>query len=90
MKRDRLSLENQDHEAEVDAALRKRLQTEAAAKERAERVAQRERAEQAQFIANLAQWQAARSQIATDVVLTEPQPNPLGPQEFVNFGLVLP
>lgn len=78
MKRDILSLQTIDHESAVDSALRKRLKRDTAAKERAERVAQRERAERAQLLSNLTQWQIASTQIATEYTLVEPQANPLG------------
>lgn len=78
MKRDRASLQKQGHEAEVDEALRKRLRSEANAEERLVRAEEQSRAADARFRDNLVKWKQLKARAATNYIITEPEPNPVG------------
>lgn len=84
MKRDgrALSIENAAHDA--DAQLRRRLQRESEAEERAERLAQASEAKTKQLSAYLAKWKEENISIATDFLVTEPVRVPNG--SFLNFA----
>ena len=86
MKRDLTTLQRDTQEAVVDSALRKRLRREFDAAERAERIERANRAEQANQRSNLEKWHSERVKIATDFIINEPEPNPLGTNIVSKFG----
>ena len=83
MKRDQSTIFHADNAAaDADTQLRRRLQREADAEERAERVEQANKAELKRLTAHLTNWTMQNISIATDYSVAEPVPIPNGAFKF--------
>ena len=78
MKRDHDSLLNDRAAQEEDVRLRRTLEAEDVAQQRAERVAVAHTAQAASYRKNLKKWATSNATMATDLVLSDPKQIPMG------------
>lgn len=90
MKRSAKVLQQERTESEADARLRKKLELDAEAEERAQRVASLSATKAKTLDTNLKQWKQAEVIIASDHKVGVPAQSPLGPHSQASFTPLLP
>lgn len=90
MKRDRLSLGNEENESLVDARLRKKRRRDSDVDASLERTLLRSTADEAKLRSKLINWQSKNTIIASEYSVNEPLPNPIGEFWDLHFFFSFP